>query len=56
MEQQDLIRKIIGEMDQKELVQRIVSEVMGKLAGQSQASKAGQGRRPPGPRQLPRAR
>jgi deoxyribose-phosphate aldolase len=43
MEQQDLIRKIIGEMDQKELVQRIVSEVMGKLAGQSQASKAGQG-------------
>ena len=42
MEQQDLIREIIGEMDQKELVQRIVSEVMGKLAGQGQASKAGQ--------------
>ncbi len=33
MEQQDLIRRIIGEMDQKELVERIVSEVMGKLAG-----------------------
>ncbi len=40
MEQQDLIRKIIGEMDQKELVERIVNEVMGKLAGAS-GGKAG---------------
>jgi deoxyribose-phosphate aldolase len=41
MEQQELIRKIIGEMDQKELVERIVSEVMGKLAGEGQPLKAG---------------
>ena len=41
MEQQDLIRKIIGEMDQKELVERIVGEVMSTLAGQGQAPKAG---------------
>jgi deoxyribose-phosphate aldolase len=40
MEQQELIRKIIGEMDQKELVERIVSEVMGKLAGKTAGTAA----------------
>jgi deoxyribose-phosphate aldolase len=43
MEQQELIRKVIGEMDQKELVERLVGEVMAKLAGQGVAPQASPG-------------
>ena len=41
MDQTELIKKIIGEMDQKELVERIVTEVIGKLAGEAKAAKPG---------------